>query len=176
MKTNAVIVVEGKTDVDFLSSFIDADFVTTNGSAVSEETLDYLTALSTTRDIIILTDPDAPGKRIRDTVSNRIPTAKHAFVPKEKAIRGKKVGIAETDKQTILEALENIVSNSPRPGTQIKASDLFELGLMGGENSAALRNRVSTALHLGPTNAKTFLKRANALGLTRAQLEDAIHE
>ena len=61
-------------------------------------------------------------------------------------------------------------------GSQIKASDLYELGLMGGENSAALRNRVSTALHLGPTNAKTLLKRANALGLTRAQLEDAIHE
>ena len=31
---NGIIVVEGKTDVAFLSQFIDAEFVTTNGSEI----------------------------------------------------------------------------------------------------------------------------------------------
>ena len=38
---NAIIVVEGKSDVQFLESFIDAEFVITNGSDVPRETINY---------------------------------------------------------------------------------------------------------------------------------------
>ena len=53
-----VIVVEGKTDVQFLSSFVKADFVEVNGSAISRETISYISALSKKRKVIVLTDPD----------------------------------------------------------------------------------------------------------------------
>lgn len=176
MKTSAVIVVEGKTDVDFLSSFIEADFVTTNGSAVSQETLNYIESLSKTRDIIVLTDPDSPGKRIRDIVAERVPSVIHAFIPKEKAIRGKKVGVAESDKQTVEDALRNLIPNKPLPEATITAAMLYDLGLSGGSDSAALRAKVGTKLHFGPTNAKTFLKRVNALGVSPERLKEVMHE
>jgi 5S rRNA maturation endonuclease (ribonuclease M5) len=41
-----LIVVEGKTDIDFLSSFIDADFYSVNGSAVNEKDIDFLKNIS----------------------------------------------------------------------------------------------------------------------------------
>ena len=66
-----VIVVEGKMDKDLLQSFLDADIITTNGSEVSRETIEYIRALSKTRTIVVLTDPDAPGKRtarLRDSL------------------------------------------------------------------------------------------------------------
>ena len=39
-----VIVVEGKMDKDLLESFLDADIITTNGSEVSRETIEYVRA------------------------------------------------------------------------------------------------------------------------------------
>ena len=79
---NAIIVVEGKSDVQFLESFIDARFVITNGSDVPRETIEYLKELSKNNKIIVLTDPDSPGKRIRDILNNEIPNLFHAYVYK----------------------------------------------------------------------------------------------
>ena len=138
--------------------------------------MDYIEALSQTRDIIVLTDPDSPGKRIRDTIAERVPAVIHAFVPKEKAIRGKKVGVAESDKQTIMDALNNLIPNKPASEPKITGPLLYELGLSGGPGSAALRAKVGAELHFGPTNAKTFLKRVNALGVSPEQLKELTHE
>ncbi len=174
-RIDALIVVEGKMDEALLSSFIDADIVTTNGSAVSEETIRYIQEASKTRDVILLLDPDSPGKKIRDTIAQRVPSAKHAFVPKEKSIKKHKVGVAECDKETILEALSHLIPEKPAPTASLSMNDLMELGLMGGDKSFELRKKIGNQLNIGITNAKTFLKRANALGITRKKLEELIN-
>ena len=46
MRIDGVIVVEGKSDVAFLSNFIDTEFVTTNGSEISKDTIEYLKKIS----------------------------------------------------------------------------------------------------------------------------------
>ena len=176
MKYPAIIVCEGKTDESFLSSFLDADIVITGGSAISEETLRYLEEASKTRDIVLLLDPDSPGKKIRDTIANRIPSVKHAFIPKEKAIKHHKVGVAESDKETVLESLANLVpERSENHMPVISMTDLYELGLAGNNESSALRFEIGQKLHIGITNAKTFLKRINALGISKEKLEALIN-
>lgn len=170
---SAIIVVEGAMDQAFLSNFLDAEFVTTNGSEVSRETIDYLKEASKTRDIVVLTDPDSPGNRIRAIIAEAVPTCLHAFVRKEKSIKGKKVGVAESSKDEVLRALSHLVPASYEGGTLV-ASDLYELGLMGGEGAEKRRENVAEALHLGHGNAKTFLKRANALKLSKEDLRRAI--
>ena len=175
MKFDAIIVCEGKSDESLISSFLDCDIVTTNGSAISEEVLSYLEEASKTRDIVLLLDPDSPGKKIRDTIAARVPNVKHAFIPKEKAIKNHKVGVAESDKETILESLKNLVPEKPsKPGT-LTMADLFDLGLTGQADSFERREKVGAALHIGTTNAKTFLKRANAIGITKERLEELAH-
>ena len=74
---NGIIVVEGITDVSFLSQFIEAEFVTTNGSEIPFSTIDYLKKAQEKRDIFVLTDPDSPGKKIRDTLDQYIPNLKY---------------------------------------------------------------------------------------------------
>ena len=37
-----LIVVEGKTDIDFLSTFLDYDFYSVNGSAVSDKDIVFI--------------------------------------------------------------------------------------------------------------------------------------
>lgn len=174
MKIKELIVVEGKSDLIFLKSFLDADIVITNGSEVSHETLEFIKEANRRQGVIILTDPDYPGLRIRNIVSDYIGDCKHAYIEKKKAIKGKKVGIAETDKKYIIEALNNVVTYSKNNEKIIKEVDLYELGLFGKEDSKEKRNKICEFYHLGWCNGKTFLKRVNMFGLTLKDMRDVI--
>ncbi len=172
----ALIVVEGKSDKDLIESFLDADIITTNGSEVSRETINYIKEARKIRDVVVLTDPDSPGKRIRDILNQNIDGLLHAFIPKEKAIKRHKVGVAESSKEVILEALNHLVPSSYENTSALEYSDLYDLGLLGQNDSSYKRQIVENELHLGHCNGKTLLKRAKALGLSREDLEEALHE
>lgn len=174
MKVKELIVVEGKTDLIFLKSFLDADIVITNGSEISKNTLDFIKEANEKQGVIILTDPDYPGLRIRNIITNYIGDCKHAYVEKSKAIKGKKVGIAETKKEDILEALKNVVTYKKNNQKLVSESDLYELGLLGKNDSKSKRKKVCDYYHLGWCNAKTFLKRVNMFGLTIKKIKEVI--
>lgn len=174
MKIKEVIVVEGKSDFTFLKSFIEADIITTNGSEISKQTLDLIKKANEERGVIILTDPDYPGLRIRNIISEYIGDCKHAYVDKTKAIKGKKVGIAETKKEDILLALKNVVSYKKDNPKIVTESDLFMLGLLGKSDSKQKRQKICDYFHLGWCNGKTFLKRVNMFGLTLSDLKEVL--
>ena len=139
---NGIIVVEGITDVAFLSDFIDAEFVTTNGSEIPEETIQYLQKSSGNRDIFVLTDPDSSGKRIRDILDQKIYNLKHCFVSKEKSIKKNKVGVAESTKEEVVEAIKKYVQTSNMNVGNVTNSDLVNLGIVGAEDSVIKREKV----------------------------------
>jgi len=171
---NGIIVVEGTSDVAFLSEFIDAEFVTTNGSEIPAKTIEYLKKSSEKRDIFVLTDPDSSGKKIRDILDQHISTLKHCFVSKEHSIKKNKVGVAESTKEEVLNALANYLQvDKANPGS-ITQSDLIKLGLAGNEDSKKYRDTVCVKFHLGHCNAKTFLKRVNYSHLTIEDLKGCL--
>ena len=174
-----VIVVEGTSDVNKLQNLIDADFVITNGSVVSRETINYLKELSLTRKIILLLDPDYPGMRIRAILQNEIPNALNAYVKRELSVKGKKLGVCECDKDEIVRALkevydwdnkENVVKN------EIKVKDLFDLLLVGDSSSNKRREFLSNKLPIGKVNGKTLLKRLNQLNVSLDIVKDIMKE
>ena len=172
----SIIVVEGLHDeINIKSVYPDATCVITNGSAVSDETIKLLKELSKNNEIIIFTDPDSPGERIRNIVSEAIPSSSHAFLKNYKcrSKNGKKVGIEHASKEAIIESLGNIYKPSNLPDT-ITNNELFELGLNGSNDSRILRDKISDYLNIGKPNAKTFLKRVNLLQLTKKDLEDLL--
>ena len=173
-KINGIIVVEGKSDVAFLSQFIDAEFVTTNGSEISEKTIEYLKNCRENRDIFVLTDPDSPGKRIRDVLDAEIPNLKHCFVSKEKSIKRNKVGVAESTQEEVLNALKNYIVSSKDPIGNVQMSDLVVLGLTGTEDADIKRTKICEKFHLGYCNAKTFLKRINNCGITLEEIRKSL--
>lgn len=174
IKVEPVIVVEGKSDVDFLSSFLEADFVTTNGSEISEETLRYLKEIAKKRGIILLTDPDYPGLQIRSRIAEQIPSVQHAYVRKEKSIKHHKVGVAESTKEEVLLALEQVEKKQYKTiESDITQQDLFDLGLIGKKESLTLRIELGKDFHLGYIgNAKRALKELQALGVQKKELEE----
>ena len=121
--------------------------------------------------LIILTDPDYPGEKIRNTIAQQIPNCKHAFIDKKRAIKKNKVGVAECDKEEILHALKHALTPTSNPiHPLLTPKDLFDLHLLGPE-SKLNREKISLYFHLGYCNGKTFLKRLNLLNLTKKEIE-----
>ena len=77
-----VIVVEGKSDIARVRQAVDADLIATGGYALRSAVIQDIRAAYEKRGIIILTDPDGPGEKIRSRLSVMFPEALHAFVPK----------------------------------------------------------------------------------------------
>lgn len=169
---NSVIVVEGIHDEMRIKSIYPSAFIVcTNGREISKDTIDLLQKLSVSNEIIIFTDPDYPGEKIREIIAGAVPTAKHAFLRKKDAIskNKKKVGIEHASKECIIDSLQHIYAQNTGLDT-ISMNDLFEFGLNGSLNSASLRAHISDELNIGQPNAKTFLKRLNMLQITKEEL------
>jgi ribonuclease M5 len=175
-KIEAIIVVEGKSDVAFLSSFIEAEFVETNGSDVPKPTIEYLKEQSTSKPIIVLTDPDFPGQKIRTELDDNISNLKHVFINKKDAIKNGKVGVAETSRKIVLDALNFPLEKRANFDSELSVNDLYNLGLSGSNNSHYLRTKVAEHFHLGFVNAKRFLNRARSMNITYQEIKDAINE
>lgn len=164
--SHAVIVVEGKNDEQRLSALINSNFVQTNGSEVSRETIEYIKTLAKTYPIILLTDPDGPGERIRARLEQEIGDVQHVFLPKEKCQKKGKVGVEIADDETILAAFSHIVPGVKRSKGTISFTDLFQLGLIGAKDSQVKRSYLGKHYRFGETNGKTFLKRINQLNIS----------
>lgn len=171
---NSVIVVEGIHDeMKIKSVYPDANVVITNGSEISQITLDLIKKLSETNEIIIFTDPDSPGEAIRKRITEVVPNAKQAFLRKKDAIskNKKKVGIEHATKEIIMDSLENVYTFT-ESNNNITMADLFNLGLNGSANSQMLRDKISEYLNIGKPNAKTFLKRINLIQISFEELKE----
>lgn len=170
MNIRETIVVEGKHDQAKLQSLLNANIVITQGSHLSQETLKHLIELNQQTGLIIFTDPDHPGKTLRERISQAIPTAKHAHLNQKDARYKHKVGIEHASKEHILEALSSVISPKETL-SPLTMNDLFECGLNGDEESSIRRSKVAHALHLEEGNAKHFLKQCKHLGITLKEIK-----
>lgn len=171
-----IIVVEGIHDVSKVKEvYPNANCIITNGREISSETKKCIKKLSENNQIIIFTDPDSPGEKIRSIITEIVPNAKQAFLRKKDCISSnhKKVGIEHASKESIKASLENVYSVSKDIET-ISLNELYSLGLVGSNDSAILREKLSDYLNIGKPNAKTLLKRLNLIGITKKELEDIL--
>ena len=165
-----LIVVEGKNDSAKVKQAVEAEVITTSGLGLTQENLDYIKTIAQKRGIIILTDPDIPGEKIRVKINQAIPGCKNAFLTKNQAQDNKKVGVEYASIVDIQTALKNIVTYQPVVET-LAYQDFIELGLTGSDNSQLLRAKVSENYHLGVCNGKTLWKRLNLLQINKQELE-----
>lgn len=166
-----VIVVEGKNDTKNLQRYFEVDTIETHGLGLSRETLEYIDEVNDRRGVILFLDPDSAGEKIRKRINDYIPGLKNAFVLKEDARTKKKVGVEHASYEVLKEALDHVVSYDEFHHT-INVEDMYELHLMGSDDSSYRRDVVSREFHIGKCNGKTMLKRLNMLGISREELDD----
>lgn len=171
-----VLVVEGKMDVVAIDRAVEADCIITEGFNLKPGTLRNIEHAYRKRGIIILTDPDGAGERIRRFLAKRFPEAKHAFVPRDEATDNDDVGIEQAKPPAIRAALEKVRTVDWTPRNTFASADLIKNGLSGSPEASLRRGKVGAILGVGYANAKTFLLRLNHYGVTREEFEGALHE
>ena len=173
---NEVLVVEGKNDkARILAIFPNLEVITTNGSEISESTLEMIESLSKEHEIILFLDPDFPGERIRNIILNRVPSCQNVFIQKKKAIdyKKKKVGVEHASDDDIIEALENKITYRYDTPT-LSTCDFYSLGLLGSKNSSIKRMYLAEVFHLGNPNGKTLLKRLNFMQISYEKVRELL--
>ena len=163
-----VIIVEGKSDIARVKLAVDADMIATGGLGLSCDTIHEIECAYHTRGIIIFTDPDGPGNRIRKKLTHLFPHALHAFIPKSEASSISGVGIEEASPHAIKQALENVQTK------EFNMSDLLKAKMVGDVSAAKRREKAGALLHIGYGNAKTFLKKLNHFSISREEWDKVI--
>ncbi len=169
-----IIVVEGKDDISAVKRAVDAEIIATSGLGLTQKTIDIIKKASENRGIIILTDPDFPGKKIRNMISSQIENWKHAFIPRDKANKKGNIGVENASPEAIIEALENARAEITEDRLEFTNEDMIYYELVGNDNASKRRSKLGDVLGIGYCSAKQFLKRLNNYGITREELEAAI--
>ncbi|MGF2614071.1 ribonuclease M5 [Rossellomorea vietnamensis] len=176
MKIKEIIVVEGRDDTTAIRRAVTADTIETNGSAVSEETLLKIKHAQEKRGVIIFTDPDYPGERIRKIVNDHVPGCRHAFIRKSDALpkRGRGIGVEHASPSVIQEALKEAHVMNELLEEEISVDDLIAAGLIGGNRAKMRRERLGELLRIGYTNGKQLHKRLKMFEITQEEFAEAI--
>lgn len=180
-KIPEVIVVEGKDDTANLKRYYEVDTYETRGSAINQDDLERIATLQELRGVIVFTDPDYNGERIRKIIMREIPQAKHAFlnrgeaVPKSKT-KGRSLGVEHASFEDLEKALSGLVGSyyEDEYFFDITKTDLMRLGLLMENDSRKRREYLGEALRIGYCNGKQLLKRLELFGVSLAEVEDAM--
>ncbi|MDO4680551.1 MAG: ribonuclease M5 [Aerococcus sp.] len=162
-----VIVVEGRDDTRRLEELYDVLTIETRGSAIDEETLCEIQRAEDQFGVIVFTDPDVSGNKIRQIVQEAVPGVKHAFLERWEAKPDHKgsLGVEHASDDAIERALSQVYSvidpNSPDIPLvpRLSLGTLRKLGLLGTVDAQKRRNYLTEVLRMGHTNGKQLAKR-----------------
>ena len=161
IKINQAVIVEGKYDKIRLETVIDAPIITTDGFGIfnDKQKQSLIRKIAQKRGIVILTDSDSAGFLIRSKLCGMVPPEQitHVYIPE---LHGKEKRKPQPSKEGLLgvEGAPNdiIAAAFERAGLiggadsdnrrKITKTDLYDLGLCGRENSAALRKMLINKL------------------------------
>jgi ribonuclease M5 len=159
IKINEAVIVEGKYDKIKLDSILDATIIETNGFSIFEdkEKLELIRKAAKNNGIIILTDSDSAGFKIRGFLNGAIKEGNitNLYIPdvfgKEKRkpdfSKEKKLGVEGIEKRIIEKLFSNLgVKSKSEP--QITKLDLYEDGYIGSEQSSERRYMLLKKLDL----------------------------
>ncbi|MBA4537455.1 ribonuclease M5 [Bacillus aquiflavi] len=174
-KIKEIIVVEGKDDTKAIKKAVNADTIETNGSALNKETIEKIKLAQQTRGVIILTDPDFPGEKIRKTIDEQVPGCKHAFLMKQDAQgKNKDIGVENAVPETIKKALIGAQIMQEDAFEEITRDDLIAAGLIGEIGSSKRREVLGKLLKIGYTNGKQLHKRLMMFQISKEKFLAAV--
>ncbi|MCD7890829.1 MAG: DUF4093 domain-containing protein [Ruminococcus sp.] len=162
IKINEAIIVEGKYDKIKLCSIVDAVIIVTNGFGIfkDREKLELIRYYAKKTGIIILTDSDSAGAKIRGYIRGAVRDGRivNVYIPdvfgkekrKVKPSAEGKLGVEGISTKLLTEAFEKsgITSSESSTAKDITSYTLYELGLSGGNGSRELRKKLQKSLGL----------------------------
>ena len=171
IRTDRVVVVEGKYDEIKLSGIIDATIIKTEGFGIfkDKDKQQLLETLAEKRGLVILTDSDSAGFMIRNFLGSKIPADRitNVYIPdlygkerrKNKPSAEGKLGVEGIPTDIIEEAFKKAgigtdmetgaeETVSAEPVRTITNIDFYDDGIVGGKNSKSSRIELQRRLGL----------------------------
>lgn len=190
IKIKQAIIVEGKYDKIKLSSILDAVIITTNGYGIfkDKEKLSLIRYYAEKTGIIILTDSDSSGFKIRGYLKGAIPKGiiKHVYIPdifgkekrKEKPSAEGKLGVEGIKAEIILEAFRKagISADESTNEPDITSIVFYETGLSGGANSSLLRKKLQKRLGLPELMSSSALMEVLNTMMNASELAETVSQ
>lgn len=173
-KVKEAIIVEGNYDKVKLSSFIDGIIITTHGFAIysNDEFMASIVELARRTGIVILTDSDFAGQKIRNFIKEKTKDGivLHAYIPdiegkerrKRKSSSAGLLGVEGMREEIILKSLIDAGctiddSAEKSKNSNITKAQLYKLGLSGGKNSRELRQRLAKEINIPASVSSNML-------------------
>lgn len=192
IKINQAVIVEGRYDRKKVENILDTLIIETDGFAIfkNKEKQALIRRLADTRGIVVLTDSDTAGFKIRSFLGSIVPPDKvvHAYVPdilgkerrKDKPSKENKLGVEGMTSEIILQALDRAgvtctqsETTERKPVTKI---DLYEDGITGNKNSKAKKALLLKKLDLPERlSTNSLLKLINTF-MTYEEYKQVINE
>lgn len=179
-KISQVIVVEGRDDTVNLKRYFDVETYETRGSAINDQDIERIRRLHELHGVIVFTDPDFNGERIRRMIMTAIPTVQHAFLKRDEAVpksksKGRSLGIEHASYEDLKTALAQVTEQFENENEfDISRGDLIRLGFLAGADSRRRREYLGEQLRIGYSNGKQLLKRLELFRVTLAEVEEVM--
>lgn len=177
IKISQAIIVEGKYDKIKLSSFIDGVIIVTNGFGIykDKDIVQLIRYYAQRQGIIVLTDSDTAGFKIRGHIKSIVPKGKiiNLYAPeilgkekrKTQPSKEGKLGVEGINVNVLKALFEKVgvkgeIRENPSPVTNL---DFFQLGITGQKNSSRLREKLLDKLELPKlVSSKALLEIVNS--------------
>lgn len=190
IKIKEAVIVEGKYDKIKLSAIIDTVIIETDGFAVfkDKEKQKLIRFLAEKRGIVIMTDSDSAGFKIRNFINGvtNSENIKNVYIPdiygkekrKTEVSKEGKLGVEGMKPDVIMSSLEKAgvlcSENDKKQGKEITHTDFFEDGISGGENSSAIRKALAKQLELPERISSSSLLKIINVYMTYDEYKDAV--
>ena len=168
-----VIVVEGKYDKERLKNITDAPIICTHGFELyrSKRIINSIKTMAKNRGVIVLTDSDRAGFRIRNYIKQCLGDSvdvKHAYIPQLKGKEKRKeragadgiLGVEGMSEKLLEEILIKVANTTDSEHTNLKPVDkatFYADGFSGKPDSAEKRNKLAKLMNLPNMSANALL-------------------
>lgn len=176
MMIKEVIVVEGRDDITAVKRAVDAEIIAVGGFGINKEVIDRIKEAQKRQGVIVFTDPDFAGEKIRRIISKRVSGVKHAYITKQEGLREDDIGVENASPETIIRALKNSKCEVKEKRDFFNAQDLYYFNLTGSSEAKKRREALGRELGIGYCNSAQFITRLNNYGITREEFVVALNK
>lgn len=169
-----VIVVEGRDDITAVKRAVDAEIIAVGGFGINAKVIARIKEAQRRQGVIVFTDPDFAGEKIRRIISKRVKGIKHAYIAQEDGMKNGDIGVENAEPEVIIRALENAKCEVKEKVSNFDINDMIFFELTGNNKSKEKRELLGKELGIGYCNSAQFLTRLNNYGISREEFIQAI--
>lgn len=171
-----VIVVEGRDDIAAVKKAVQAEVIAVGGFGINKKVIDRIKEAQKRKGVIVFTDPDFAGEKIRGIISKRVKGIKHAYIAQEDGIKDGDIGVENAKPEVIIKALQNAKITLEEKKEFYNMQDMYYFKLTGQPDSKKRRLILGRVLGIGYGNSTQMVSRLNNYGISKEEFLNAIQK